>query len=93
MAEKEEQQLERDRAKHERDQRTRSLVGRCANALIVLIFAIVSVAILTLGWHMLTPKWLHWLEVDQLDDVKGFMLSGALVSLGTTYLRGFLDRQ
>ena len=92
-AEEEERQLERDRAEHERDQTTRHLVGVCLNVLIVLIFFVILAAVATLGWHMLTPDRLHWLTDPQLRDVKNFMLSGALVSIGSAYLRRFLDKQ
>ena len=93
MAEREEQQLEHDRDKHKRDRLKHSVLGHCILALIILVFSIIFFAIFTLGWHMLVPDSRQWLTVERLDDVKDFVLSGALVGLGTAYLRRFLDKQ
>ena len=96
--------LERERTKHERDQRQLFVIGWSGTILIVLIVGILFCASFTLAWHMLTPKnmpecgldnaiqrcW-QWLKDDQLTVVKNFMLSGALVGLGTTYMRRFVD--
>ena len=59
--------------------------------LMVVVFTLICAAVFTLGWHILAPECLHWLTHDQHQDIKHFVLSGAVVGLGTTFLRRFLD--
>ena len=92
-AEAERHQLERERSEHGRDQAARKLIGYCMLALIFVVSAIILFAVISLAWHMLTPGRLHWLNDGQLGDIKNFMLSGAVVGLGTAYIRRFLDGQ
>lgn len=90
-ADEEERRLERERAKHERDQLTRHVIGISAVCLIILIVCVIGAAIFVLAWHMLAPESKRWLSTGDLDSVKGFMLSGALVGLGTAYMRRFME--
>ncbi len=42
---------------------------------------------------MLAPESYRWLDETRLGNVKDFMLSGAVVGLGTAYIRRNLDAQ
>ena len=90
-AEDEERGLERARSKHRRDQITRHIVAGGMWTLIVLAFAWLASCVIVLGMHTLLQKEWHWLTGDQVTDLKNFVLSGAIVGLGTTYLRRYLD--
>jgi len=57
--------------------------------LIAVVFFIIIAAVLTLGWHLLAPDGWHWLSGSSLQDVKDFVLSGALVGFGTAYVRRY----
>lgn len=83
---------------HGRDRITLEVVAWCLRGLIVLVFAIIWVAVFALGWHTLLPEkcsWMpsgncHWLSPEQFGNLKSFMLSGAIVSLGAGYLRRYI---
>ena len=72
---------------HNRDRVTRSVIAICMWALTVLIFVIVAGSIVTLAWHLLLPGQRSWLDPEEIRSVKDFILSGAIVSLGMTFLR------
>ena len=90
-AEKEQQLLEKEQSEHKRDQTTRVIFAYGMWALVVVVFVLMISAVFTLGWHTLAPIWLHWLDPDQIQVIKNFVLSGAVVGIGTSYLRRYLD--
>ena len=57
------------------------------------VFVIVVMAVVTLGYHLLAPNTWHWFQPDELQDIKNFVLSGAVVGLGTTYIRRYLEER
>ena len=59
--------------------------------LVGVVLFIIIIAAATLGWHLLLPGHVHWLNDAELQDVKNFILSGAIVGLGTHYVRQFLE--
>ena len=59
--------------------------------LMAVVFVVVVGAVFTLGYHHLFSKTWHWLDEDELQDIKNFVLSGAVVGLGTTYIRRYLE--
>ena len=59
--------------------------------LMIAIFVIVIGAVCILGWHHLSPERWHWLDEKALRDIKNFVLSGAVVGLGTNYIRRYLE--
>ena len=91
QAEEEERELERHRSEHQRDQRFRRLIGWGVSALIVIVFIIIAAALIALGYHLLMPERLHWLDGDGIENVKDFALSGALVGFGTAYVRRYFS--
>lgn len=60
--------------------------------LIIIVFTVVCGAIIALGWHLIFPNSYHWLSPTELQDVKNFILSGAVVGLGTSYMRRYFER-
>ena len=90
-AENEQRELDRARSKHRRDQVTRHIVAGGMWTLIVLAFAWLASCVIVLGIHTLLHEDSHWLTDQQVLDLKNFVLSGAIVGLGTTYLRRYLD--
>ena len=58
-----------------------------------VVFALILGAVVTLGWHTLFPTSFHWLDEVQIQSIKNFVLGGAVVGLGTSYLRRFLEHQ
>ena len=59
----------------------------------VVVFVIIILAVATLGFHLLAPSTCHWLKPDELQEVKNAVLSGAVVGLGTTYLRRYVEER
>ena len=59
--------------------------------MMMAIFVIVIGAVCILGWHHLSPERWHWLDEKALRDIKNFVLSDAVVGLGTNYIRRFLE--
>lgn len=91
LAEAEKQELQKRRSEHYRDQTSRTILALCMWILMVMVFIIVAGAVSTLGYHLLTPNEWHWLSTDELQDIKNSVLSGAIVGLGTSYIRKYLD--
>ena len=90
-AESEKQNLEKKRSEHYRDQVSRKILAWGIWILIIVIFVIVVGAVFTLGYHHIFPNKWHWLGKDELQDIKNLVLSGAVVGLGTTYIRRYLE--
>ncbi len=59
----------------------------------IVVFVLIVSAIVTLGYHLLVPNDWYWLEDHELQDIKNLVLSGAVVGLGTTYIRRYLDNR
>ena len=91
LAEAEAQDLQKKRSEHYRDQTSRKVLALCMWILMVMVFIVVAGAVSTLGYHLLTPNKWHWLNPDELQDIKNSVLSGAIVGLGTSYIRRYLD--
>lgn len=53
-------------------------------ALVVIVFLILIGSVITLGWHSLLPQRIHWLDTNQIQVIKNFVLSGAVVGFGTS---------
>lgn len=94
-ARKEERELERaaKASEHQRDEVARKIIACGMWVLMVAVFVVIIAAVLTLGYHLLLPKGYHWLDPKELQDVKNAVLSGAVVGLGTTYLRRYVDER
>lgn len=90
-AQAEEHQLEKAASKHLRDEIARKIIAWGMWVLMVVVFLVIISAVFTLGFHLLTPKWLHWLCEEDLQEVRNAVLSGAVVGLGTTYLRKYVQ--
>ena len=93
QAEAERQELERKRSEHDRDQISRRILARGTWTLMGAVFVIVVMAVVTPGYHLLAPNTWHWFQPDELQDIKDFVLSGAVVGLGTTYIRRYLEER
>lgn len=93
QAEAERQELERKRSEHDRDQISRRILAWGTWTLMGAVFVIVVMAVVTLGYHLLAPNTWHWFQPDELQDIKNFVLSGAVVGLGTTYIRRYLEER
>ena len=91
-AEKEEQDLYKKSVKeeHGREQKMRSLLASWMR-LAGLIMFVAAACIFTLGWHLVTGAKAHWLDPEELQRIKDFILSGAVVGLGTHYARRYLE--
>ena len=85
--------LEKARSAHQKDQVKRMVIGVGAWILIVVVIIIAAATLTILGLHMLAPDDWHWLDDAALDNIKGSVLSGAVVGLGTTYIRRYLDEK
>ena len=83
--------VQKAREEHWREKQTLHVITCCIWVLIILVFSVVALSIFALGLHMLFPKY-GWLTKDELEAVKNFMLSGAVVGLGTTYMRRYLEQ-
>lgn len=91
LAESEAQELQKKRSEHYRDQTSRTILALCMWILLVMVFIVIAGAVSTLGYHLLMPDKWHWLSQDELQDIKNSVLSGAIVGLGTSYIRRYLD--
>ena len=92
-AEKELRLLQKEKSEHRRDQITRYLLAGCMWLLFIVVFLIIIATVVILAWHFLTPDndvW-QWLDPDQIQVLKNFVLSGAVVGFGTAYLRRYMD--
>lgn len=90
-AQAEEQQLEKEASKHRRDEVARKIIAWGMHILMIVVFVLIISAVITLGFHLLAPEAYHWLGPDELQEVKNAVLSGAVVGLGTTYLRRYVE--
>ena len=85
------QKLDSSKREHDREQTSRTIMMWGIWSLMVALFIIAVSAVVTLGWHTLTPESCHWLNDEQLQDIKDFVLSGAVVGLSTSFLRRYLE--
>ena len=92
-AQAEQFRLERAAADHYQDTTTRRIIAWGMWAVVIVVFAIIISAFLTLGYHLVMPSCLRWLSDDELREVRSAVLSGAVVGLGTTYLRRYLEER
>lgn len=89
---------ERKERRHKGDLHYASLVSNGMWFLTLIGVIIIALTLCTLGWHMLapggpeSPNW-HWLCPDELRSVKDFILSGALVTLATQYVRRYMEER
>ena len=90
-AQAEEHELERAGSEHKRDEIARRILAWGMWVLMIVVFVIVTGAVFALGYHLVLPNSWHWLEGSELQDIKNFVLSGAVVGLGTTYIRRYLE--
>lgn len=74
---------------HGRERRTRNVASWCLILLIILICIVVTLAILTLAGHTLAPESWHWLTPSQYQDIKNFVLSGAMVGVAISVMRKY----
>lgn len=75
---------------HGRDRITLDIIAWCLRILIIIVVVVVAFAILTLAWHTLAPDNLGWLDEGELQQIKDFMLSGALVSLAVGFMKRYI---
>lgn len=87
----EEQDLQKASSEHRRDEVARRILAWGMWALMIVVFVIVTGAVFSLGYHLVLPRSWHWLEDTELQDIKNFVLSGAVVGLGTTYMRRYFE--
>ena len=85
--------MEKAASEHWRGEVARRIIAWGMWILIVVVFIIIIAAVATFGFHLLVPGTYHWLEPDELQEVKNAVLSGAVVGLGTTYLRRYLEEK
>ena len=90
-AQKEEQQLEKAASEHRRDEVARGIIAGGMWILMIVVFIVIISAVFTLGFHLLLPATCHWLQPEELQEVRNAVLSGAVVGLGTTYLRKYVE--
>ncbi len=86
-AENEQRELERSRSEHKRDQVSRQIMAYGSYILMAAIWLSIIGAVFTVSAHTLTN--FGWLSEEDYRTVKNFVLSGAVVGLGTTYLKKY----
>lgn len=91
--EKEETELFRKsrRGLHKRDEITSWLIAGGMWLLVFCVFTVVISSVIVIGWHLILPESYDFLCEDELVEIERFLLSGALVGLGTTYLRRYIE--
>jgi hypothetical protein len=75
--------LEDQRAKNDlnkllREDNLELHVHRIMKVFLWVAFGLSLSGIVIFGYHELTPKWLHFLEPDQVDDIKSILFSGGM---------------
>ena len=88
----EERQLVSARNEHKRDEKSRTIIAIGMWIILSVILAIIAISVFTIGYHFLTPKEWHWLDKPMVQEIKNFLLSGAIVGLGTNYIGRYLKR-
>ena len=88
--EAEERQLVSARNEHKRDEKSRTIIAFGMWIILIVILAIIAISVFTIGYHSLTPQ--GWLEKPMVQEIKNFLLSGAIVGLGTNYIGRHLKR-
>lgn len=80
-------ELESKKSEHDRSERLKEWFGWGTSFLLVLAFLLIGVALLSIGWHYLTPKNWHWLEEQTLDTIANTLFSGSLFAFFGLYIR------
>ena len=88
----EQNQLEKARNEHFRDETFHKIIAIGSWILLGSLFLVIIGSVLVLGWHLLVPKHWKFLEPEELQEIKDLILSGAVVGLGTNYFRKYLER-
>ena len=79
--------LEEKTNKHRRAEKFRDLFSSGLQRLIGIVIFVMVVTLLVVAWHHLTPAHWHWLNGDQLADLRTFIFSGAVISAVTTHIQ------
>ena len=74
-------------AEHKRSERLRDYFGYGTIGLLCTAFILIFFAILSVGWHYLTPTEWHWLEKATLDTLTTTIFSGSLFVFFGLYIR------
>jgi hypothetical protein len=61
-----------------RENRIQSWLHCVILGFIVVVGSMVIAGSVTMGWHYLTPEWLHYLASDQIMEIKSLLLSGTI---------------
>ena len=91
-AEKEEEavarrNLEKQHNAHRRGERFREIFSTGMQSLFVTMIAITIIAVLVVAWHHLTPEKYAWLSEDQLQQIRTFLFSGAVISAVSSHIQ------
>ena len=91
-----EQEVERAKASkvkndHRRSETTRNHMAWGTRAVIWLIVFVVISITFTVAWHHVLGNHFSWLSPDQLEQLRNFLLSGAVVSIVLHYFRKLED--
>lgn len=75
--------LEHQRAKNDlnkllRDDNLELHVHRIMKLFLWVAFLMGLAGVVTFAYHELTPKWLHFLDPDQVDEIKSILFSGGM---------------
>jgi hypothetical protein len=75
--------LEHQRAKNDlnkllREDNLEVHVHRIMKVFLWVAFLLSLSGIVIFAYHEMTPKWLHFLEPDQVDDIKSILFSGGM---------------
>ena len=85
-----ERDLERETNAHNRSEMLRATSGWGIQQILRTLFWVLIATILTVAIHYLAPEKYKWLGPDDVQRLKDFLLSGAVVGLVSTYLRNYL---
>ena len=81
------QNLEKQRNAHRRGERFRELFSLGMQLLFGTIILITIIAVLVVAWHHLTPEKYAWLSEDQLQQIRTFLFSGAVISAVSSHIQ------
>lgn len=93
-AEKEEEavarrNLEKQNNAHRRGERFREFFWLCMQTLLGAIFIITLIAVCVVALHHLTPEEWAWLSDGQLQQLRTFLFSGAVISALSSHIQRY----
>ncbi len=80
FSDKNSREKESKRKAHQRGESIKDILHICAQFALTIVAGLLIIGVIIWAWHILTPLYLQWLTMDQINEIQKIM-SGALLAI------------